>query len=64
MPLVTEEKHVGEMNPDQLWETTMNPETRRLIQITVDDIDAAEEAISLCMGRDVSARREFLLEHV
>lgn len=64
MPLVTENKHVGEMNPDQLWETTMNPETRRLIQITVDDIDAAEEAISLCMGRDVSARREFLLEHV
>lgn len=52
------------MNPEQLWETTMNPETRRLIQITVDDIDAAEEAISLCMGRDVATRREFLLEHV
>lgn len=64
MPLVTEGKHVGEMNPEQLWETTMNPETRRLIQITVDDIDATEEAISLCMGRDVATRREFLLEHV
>lgn len=57
-------KGLGEMNPEQLWETTMNPETRRLIQITVDDIDAAEEAISLCMGRDVATRREFLLEHV
>ena len=63
MPLVTEDKHVGEMLPEQLWETTMNPETRHLIQITVDDMEMAEEAISLCMGKDVNARREFLLQH-
>ena len=41
----------------------MNPETRHLIQITVDDMEMAEEAISLCMGKDVNARREFLLQH-
>lgn len=52
------------MNPEQLWETTMNPETRRLIQITVDDIESTEEAINLCMGKEVSARREFLLEYL
>lgn len=51
------------MNPEQLWETTMNPETRRLIQITVDDIEETEEAIALCMGKDVEARREFLLQY-
>ena len=48
--------------PEQLWETTMNPATRRLIQITVDDLEAAEEAIALCMGKDVESRREFLLQ--
>lgn len=57
-------KGLGEMNPEQLWETTMNPETRRLIQITVDDIESTEEAINLCMGKEVSARREFLLEYL
>ena len=62
VPLVTDGKHVGEMTPEQLWETTMNPKTRHLIQITVDDIEAAEEAISLCMGKDVETRREFLLQ--
>ena len=55
-------KGLGEMMPEQLWETTMNPETRRLIQITVDDLEAAEEAIALCMGKDVESRREFLLQ--
>jgi len=55
-------KGLGEMMPEQLWETTMNPETRRLIQITVDDLEEAEEAIALCMGKDVESRREFLLQ--
>lgn len=54
-------KGLGEMMPEQLWETTMNPETRRLIQITVEDADKAEEAIKLCMSNDVSARKEYLL---
>ena len=55
-------KGLGEMMPEQLWETTMNPETRRLIQITIDDLEAAEEAIALCLGKDVESRREFLLQ--
>lgn len=61
MLLVTKDKHVGEMQPEQLWETTMNPESRRLIQITVDDVDKVEEAIKLCMSNDVNARKEYLL---
>lgn len=52
------------MNPEQLWETTMNPETRRLIQITVDDMEATEEAITLCMGKDVEARRDFIMSYL
>lgn len=55
-------KGLGEMTPEQLWETTMNPETRRLIQIDLDDLEEAEEAITLCMGKDVNARREFILQ--
>jgi len=46
---------------EQLWETTMNPETRRLIQITMDDAEMAEEIITACMDEDSSARREFVL---
>ena len=53
---------VGEMNPEQLWETTMDPERRRLIQITLDDCEAAEEALSVCMGGETDARRKFILE--
>jgi DNA gyrase subunit B len=61
--VVTQEYRVGEMNPEQLWETTMDPAKRRLIQITVDDLEAVEEAISLCMGKDADARRDFLMEY-
>lgn len=50
------------MEPQELWDSTMNPETRNLIQITIDDIEDTEEALSLCMGKDVDARREFILE--
>ena len=46
-----------------MWLTTMNPATRRLIQITIDDMEAAEEAISLCMGKDVDSRKEFLMQY-
>mgnify|MGYP001683645737 CR=1 FL=1 len=53
---------VGEMSPQELWDSTMNPETRNLIQITVNDVEDTEEALSLCMGKDVDARREFILE--
>ncbi len=54
-------KGLGEMNPEQLWETTMNPETRRLVQVTMDDAELAEEIITACMDEDSSARREFVL---
>ena len=57
------DKHVGEMNPEQLWETTMNPETRRLIQITTEDAELAEEIVSLCMSEDSGARRDWITEN-
>lgn len=57
-------KGLGEMNPEQLWETTMNPETRRLIQITVNDIDKTETSLELLMGNNVQARRQFLLDYL
>ena len=54
-------KGLGEMNPEQLWETTMDPEKRKLIQITIQDAEEAEEALALCMGKDSLKRKEFLL---
>lgn len=59
--MVTKDKYVGEMNPEQLWETTMNPETRKLIKITINDAEEAEKALTLCMGKDIIQRKEFIL---
>lgn len=56
-------KGLGEMNPDQLWDTTMNPETRKLIQIEISDYEQAEEYLSLCMGKDVESRKAFIIEN-
>ena len=57
-------KGLGEMNADQLWETTMNPETRTLIQVKIEDLLEAEERIEVLMGDDVEPRREWIESNV
>ncbi len=56
-------KGLGEMNPDQLWETTMNPETRTIIQIQVDDPVVSDEIFTILMGEKVEPRKEFIQKH-
>ena len=53
-------KGLGEMNPEQLWETTMNPDNRVIVQIKIEDAERADEAFSILMGEQVEPRKEFI----
>ncbi|WP_413473750.1 DNA topoisomerase IV subunit B [Streptococcus parauberis] len=57
-------KGLGEMNADQLWETTMNPETRTLIRVTIDDLARAERRVSVLMGDKAAPRRQWIEDNV
>ncbi len=63
-PDISRNKGLGEMNPDELWDTTMNPDTRSLIRININDVALAEKRVNILMGDKVEPRKEWIEENI